>query len=272
MAFSEWLKFLGQVLMPDRKGEGRMKKLILLLVLGIIFVFPDPAAAYKAVAVPDGGTISGKVTFKGSAPEPQKILITKDEGVCGKGDRVLKEVNVSGEGALGGVVVYLDKIKSGKAWKKPSGGYLIDQKKCRFHPHLQVIKKGAKVTVLNSDTVTHNIHTYSLIPTRRRTLKKTLFNVRQTTRGHRFTTKVKPRRGRGVKINCDIHNFMLAWMFVLDHPYYAIVGEDGSFTIKDIPQGNYSLKAWHPTLGTKKSKVKLSSGGKAKILFEFSSK
>ncbi|MFQ5874823.1 MAG: hypothetical protein ACE5JL_13655 [Dehalococcoidia bacterium] len=249
-----------------------MKRLTVWLFLGVILVASELSAAYKTVTVIDGGVVTGKVTFKGEAPEPKSILISKDKEVCGTGNRVIKEVNVGDNGALRDVVVFLDGIKQGKAWNPPGDGYLLNQEKCAFHPYLQVIEKGAELTVLNSDPVTHNIHTYELIPIKRKTLRRDLFNVRQTEQGHKFTQKIKLRRGKAVKVNCDIHNFMLAWLYVIEHPYYAAVGEDGSFSIADIPPGTYKVSAWHPILGTQKGKVTLAASGKAEIHFEFSSK
>ncbi len=250
-----------------------MKRLTIWLVFGMMFVASELWAAYKTVTVTDGGVVTGNVTFKGDVPEPKRILISKDKEVCGTGNRVIKEVNVGDNGALRDVVVFLDGIKQGKSWSPPpTGGYLLNQEKCAFHPYLQVIKKGAELTVLNSDPVAHNIHTYELIPIKKKTLRRDLFNVRQTEQGHKFTQKIKLRRGKSVKVNCDIHNFMLAWLYVIEHPYYAAVGENGSFSIADIPPGTYKVNAWHPTLGIQKGKITLSASGKTEIHFEFSSK
>jgi hypothetical protein len=216
--------------------------------------------------IADGATVSGKVVFKGKVPEPKKLLITKNQKVCGEGYVERSEVKVSQGGALKEVVVSLEGVKKGKPWTKPAGGYVLNQKKCTFIPYLQVIPKRAKLTVVNSDPHLHNIHTYEQIGRARRTL----FNVAQPTQGHKVSKTIKPRRGKEVRIECDAHDWMLGWMYVVDNPYYAVVADDGSFTIKDIPPGKYKLKAWHPFLGKQEKKVSVSAKGKVEVNFEFS--
>jgi hypothetical protein len=181
-------------------------------------------------------------------------LITKNQKVCGEGYVERWEVKASQGGGLKDVVVSLEGVKKGKDWTKPADGYLLNQKKCTFIPYLQVIPKRAKLTVVNSDPHLHNIHTYEQIGRARRTL----FNVAQPTQGHKVSKTIKPRRGKEIRIECDAHDWMLGWMYVVDNPYYAVVADDGSFTIKDIPPGKYKLTAWHPFLGTKEQKVSVS--------------
>ncbi|MFQ5803382.1 MAG: beta-sandwich domain-containing protein [Candidatus Methylomirabilales bacterium] len=243
-----------------------VKKITLLLALGLLFVPSVLSAAYKTGLVPNGAVVSGKVVFKGKVPAPKKLLITKNQDVCGEGYVERQEVKVSRDRSLTDVVVTLEGMKKGKPWAKPANGYLLNQKRCTFIPYLQVIPKGAKLTVVNSDPHLHNIHTYEQIGRARRTV----FNVAQPTQGHKVQKTIKPRRGKAIRIECDAHNWMLGWMYVVDNPYYAIVKKDGSFNIKDVPPGNYTLKVWHPFLGTKKQKVKVSANGKVKANFEFS--
>ena len=243
-----------------------VKKITFLLALGLLFVPSVLSAAYKTASVPDGAVVSGKVVFKGKVPAPKKLLITKNQDVCGEGYVERQEVKVSRNGGLTDVVLTLEGMKKGKPWAKPADGYLLDQKRCTFIPYLQVIPKGAKLTVVNSDPHLHNIHTYEQIGRARRTL----FNVGQPTQGHKVKKTIKPRRGKEIRIECDAHDWMLGWMYVVDNPYYAVVGDDGSYTIKDVPPGKYKLKAWHPILGTKEQKVTVSAKGKVEVNFRFS--
>jgi hypothetical protein len=244
----------------------RIKKLPFLLALGLTTLLFRPSDAYEIITVAEGAAIKGKVAFKGKTPKPKKILITKDKAVCGKGYVERKQISVSQNGALNDVVVIVEGITKGKPWKVPKGGYVLDQRKCEFQPYLQVIPKGSELLILNSDPVLHNIHTYELIGRARRTL----FNIAQPKFKPKVTRTVKTRRGKTVRVECDAHNWMLGWLYVVDNPYYAIVGKDGSFSIQDIPAGTYMLKAWHPLLGIKEKKVSVSVNGKVEANFEFS--
>ena len=221
------------------------------------------AQAYDVAAVSGGGRVTGKVSFKGAAPAPKSIAITKDNQVCGTGNRDIVEVAVK-DGNLRGAVVYVAKIDKGKDWgefDKP----VLDQKGCRFAPDVLVVKKDVDLTIRNSDPVLHNIHTYEIIGT----VRRTMFNVGQPDKGD-MKQPMKVRRANAVKIECDAHDFMHAWAFAADNPYAAVSGDDGSFAIDNLPPGEYEVKAWHPVLGEKSAKVTVASGAAANASFEFS--
>ncbi|MEE8448078.1 MAG: hypothetical protein V3S39_00455 [Thermodesulfobacteriota bacterium] len=242
-----------------------MIRIIASFALAAVILLPDLPSAYQTVDVVDGASLTGKVVFKGKAPEPEKILINKNKEVCGTGYRKKGEVRVSASGGLMDVVVYLEGIKKGKPLSKPAGGYVLDQKNCSFLPYVQVIPRRSKLVVLNSDPVLHNVHTYELIGR----VKRTMFNFAQPVQGSKITKTIRPRRGKVVKIECDAHNWMLGWIYVLDHPYFSVVGEDGTFKIDGIPPGTYKVKAWHPILGIKEGKASVSAKGTARLSFEF---
>jgi hypothetical protein len=215
------------------------------------------------VPVSGGGKVAGTVTFKGAAPAPKALPITKDNKVCGSGNREIVEVAAKG-GNLASAVVYVAKIDKGKAWgevEKP----VLDQKGCRFAPEVVVVKKDAELTIRNSDPVLHNIHTYEIIGA----VRRTMFNVGQPDKGD-MKQPVKMRRSNVVKIECDAHDFMHAWAFAADNPYVAVTREDGSFAIDNLPPGDYELKAWHPVLGEKSATVSVKGAAAASASFEFS--
>jgi len=232
------------------------------------------AAKYKVVEVKNGGMISGKLTFKGALPNDaiEQIAITKNPDVCGTGNREVVWVDVK-DGALRGAFVFIDKIKAGKKWPKPKAGkYLINQKGCRFHPWAQVIQPGP-ITIRNSDQgVLHNINSREMIGVEKgRSVKRTMFNFGQPKMGD-IREKLKPRRSPYISINCEAHNFMFGFILAPKHPYAAVVGEDGSFTITGVPPGKYRLKAWHPRFGVKKAKITVTAGGTVTQDFSFSAK
>ena len=227
---------------------------------------------YKEVSVADGGSIKGKVGFEGAVPADaiENILITKNVDICGTGEREVVWVDVK-DGALRGAFVFIDKIKEGKEWPSPkSGNYMVNQEGCRFRPWAQVVRAGPFI-IRNSDTgVLHNINARELIGVEKgRIVKKTLFNFGQPDPGD-ITDKIKPRRSSYIAINCEAHNFMFGFILAPTHPYAVVVGDDGSFLIDNVPPGKYTVKAWHPRFGIKKSKITVAAKGTVEANFAFS--
>ena len=241
-----------------------------------IVVAATPASAkrdkYTEVEVADGGSVSGKVLFEGDLPVDavEKIQITKNNDVCGDGDREVVWVDVQ-DGALRGSFVFIEKIKEGKAWEQPEfGEYIVNQEKCRFHPWAQVVRPGPFI-IRNSDAgVLHNINARELIGVEKgRVVKKTLFNFGQPEPGD-ITDKIEPRRSSYIGINCEAHNFMFGFMMAPTHPYAVVVGEDGSYAIEDIPPGDYTLVAWHPRYGLKETEISIPASGSTEADFTYS--
>ncbi len=245
-----------------------MKRLIPVLSISLLVGLPHAihAAAYKESSVSNGGSVSGKVTFSGTDPAPKKYKISKDNDTCGTGIREIDYVAVNND-ALTNVVVYLDKVKEGKAFPAELSKARIDQKGCEFKPFLQVMRNGSELAAINDDPVLHNIHTYEILGR----VKKTVFNVSQSKPGT-VKKKVTLKRGNALKVECDAHDFMHGFVFAAKNPYFAVVGDDGSFTIDNIPPGKYTIKAWHGTLKDQKNKVEISAGGTATVNFEFKGK
>lgn len=236
-----------------------MNKILTGCAVAIGALFVTQAMAYEAGAA-GSGKISGKVAFKGAAVS-KKLPITKDNVVCGTGEREIVEVNAKG-GNLAGAVVYVAKIEKGKAWGALDAP-VLDQKGCRFAPDTLVVKKDTELVVRNSDPVLHNIHTYEIIGA----VRRTMFNVGQPDKGD-LKQPIKVRRANVIKVECDAHDFMHAWAFAADNPYAVATKEDGSFSLDGLPDGTYELKAWHPVLGEKSAQVTVK--GATTASFEFS--
>jgi len=244
---------------------GAMSLAILLMAAGFTH------AAYKETNVANGGTIKGKLTYKGALPSDavENVVINKNPEVCGEGYREVVWIDVKG-GALRGAFVYIEGIPEGKAWPAPKEGkYLINQKGCRFQPWAQVVKPGS-ITIRNSDKgVLHNINTREMIGVEKGSaVKKVLFNFGQPDPGD-IEKDLKPRRSPHISLNCEAHNFMFGFMMAPEHPYAEVVGDDGSYAIRDVPPGAYTVKAWHPRLGLQESKVTVPAKGTAEASFEF---
>lgn len=226
--------------------------------------FNSAAAKYQEISVTDGGTITGVINFSGDDAPPKSYRITKDNEACGTGTVEIDYVRVN-EGRLTDVVVYLDKIKQGKPFSKESEQLQINQVKCDFGPLLQVMRNNSKLIATNQDAVLHNVHTYELLGR----AKRTVINVSQPDQGDMTKSTVKLRRGNAMKVECDAHDFMHAFIFVAKNPYYAVVAEDGTFSIENVPAGEYSIGAWHGTLKNQKGKVVVNTNGTTNIDFTF---
>ncbi len=233
------------------------------LVMAVIASADATAAKYQVIDVADGGSISGKISFSGKDPSPVVFKIAKDNEVCGTGNREIDYVRVN-NGALADVVVYLDKVKQGKAFDDSQKDASILQKGCEFRPFAQIMHNDNNVAIINEDPVLHNIHTYEIIGK----AKKTVMNISQPEKGT-INKKVKLKRGVAMKIECDAHDFMHGFVFVAKNPYYAKVAEDGTYTIDNIPAGQYKVMAFHGTLGTQKGKATVTAGSTQTVDFGF---
>jgi hypothetical protein len=197
-----------------------------------------PVGAYDAVQVADGGTIQGKVTFAGAPPPKKKVIPTKDREACGSAPRDVDQILLGPDKAVQEAVVYLQKVDKGKAWEKPGKTAEIVNVKCDFNPHVQIMPVG-DIEIVNSDPVLHNTHGFLD--------KLTVFNVALPNEGQRIK---RPLRKSGlVRVECDAHGWMLAWILVAENPYYAMTGKEGSFAIKDVPSGSYTLVVWQEFTG-----------------------
>ena len=230
----------------------------------------DAASKYKEMAVSNGGSVSGTVTFSGDKPPATRYAVTKDQSICGKEDRLFEWVRTNGD-KLQDVVVFFEpkKMKKGKKWSGTAPKAVVDQKGCIFGPVFQIMRNQDNIQVKNSDPILHNIHTYELIPSRRKVNRKTQMNVSQPDVGE-TSKKVKLKKGSVLKIECDAHDFMHANIFVAHNPYYQKIDGSGSFKIDDIPAGKYTVSAWHPLLGfVTHKKVEVKSGEDTKLTFSY---
>lgn len=242
------------------------------LATTLIVVLAAPLGAmqsrpsYQEMDISHGATLTGAVTFTGRAPQATQLLITRDVEVCGVGFRERKQVVLTPEGGLQGVVVVIEGIQAGKPWATVAGDYQIDQVDCAFQPHVQAVRWGADFDIINSDPVLHNIHGYELIGDTRRTL----FNIGQPPERRTITQTLRPRRGNQIRFECDAHDFMLGWVFAIHTPYAVVVDDRGRFTIDAIPPGRYTVRAWHPYLGVQEQELVVTADGTHDITFAFS--
>jgi plastocyanin len=230
------------------------------LIGGTLLAMPAGAQRVKYLesTVSDGGTVSGTVKFTGTAPPREKLKVDKDLEVCGQGGAKLGEtLLVSASGGLKNTVLTLEGVAQGKKFATKS--VALDQKGCVYVPHLLVAPVGAQLTMANSDGVMHNVHAYSLkntpfnesIPASRKSVKSLAFS-------------------EVVKMGCDVHKWMGAWIVVVENPYYALTDENGAFTIDQVPPGKYLLRAWHESLGKIDKEVTVTASQTTTVDFQMS--
>ncbi len=209
--------------------------------LGLILA--APAAA---------GEVKGTVSYAGAAPRLAPFKANKDMKICG--DEVPNEsLEVSG-GKLENVVVTVE----GASSKAPARTVTVDQKRCRYVPHVQATGVGSDLDILNSDGVLHNIHGYLGAAT--------IFNLAMPLKNQKITRKLaKPGL---VHLKCDVHSWMGGYIVVTDAPA-AVSDKGGRFAIRDLPAGSYTVKAWHETLGEKSAQVTVPASGEATVTFTF---
>ncbi len=217
-------------------------------------------AAYEEGDVSNGGTITGTVKIAGDVPAAKTLKVDKDQATCGHDDIPSEALIVSGDGALKNAVVSITNISKGK---KFAGGTAssIDQKGCIFSPHVAVIPPGSSIDLLNSDDVMHNLHSWSM--------KNTAFNEGVAGHGKLAKTFEFPET---IKMTCDVHKWMTAWLVVQANPYYALTGADGKFKLEGVPAGTYTVQAWQESLGKTTQEVTVSAGAEAKADFELTKK
>lgn len=230
-------------------------------------LFVALAATTAAADTPKGaitGSIKGTVLFEGEPPE-RATLDRKSDAFCAKQPATANADDVVvTKGKLAGVLV---RIKNGDAGTNtaPATPAVIDQVGCMYTPHVIGIQAGQKIAVRNSDGTTHNVHG---------TLKgKDLLNKMQSAKAADVPVDAATASaGDVIELACGVHPWMHAYAVVHDHPFFAVTGTDGAFSIAGVPQGTYTLETWHPTLGAKSMSVKIGVGAKRAITARFSYK
>lgn len=177
-----------------------------------------------------------------------------------KGGLVDEELIVNANGTLSNVFVYIQNGLQGKVFETPTGVETIDQKGCRFAPHVLGIRTGQTLKVLNSDPVSHNIHPMPAINRE--------WNQGQAP-GAAPLEREFARPEIMVPVKCNVHSWMRSYIGVLDHPYFAVTGPDGTFELKNVPPGEFTIEAWHEKLGKQQQKVTLPASARGVAEFSY---
>lgn len=185
------------------------------------------------------GTLQGRVVLDGAAPKPKKLIVVKDVAVCGKVNHLDDRIVVGEGGGLRNAVVTVKGVKNGRSLASMGREFVLDQRSCAYTPHVLLLPVGAKLKILNSDGVMHNVHTFS-------TLNKP-FNIAQPKTNKKIEKSFSvPER---IPVRCDVHGWMSSWIVVVDDAYSAVTDDAGRFSIDGIPPGKYEAVCWQEELG-----------------------
>lgn len=208
------------------------------------------------------GTISGAINFTGTPPEPELIQMDAEPTCQQLYDEgpFTQEVIVNDNGTLANVFVYVKSGLEGMSFPTPSEPVVLDQQGCRYIPHVLGVQVDQPITIRNSDPVLHNIHPE---PSNSRP-----FNVSQPTEGME-TERTFSAQEIMVPVECDVHGWMQAYIGVVEHPYFSVSGEDGSFEIANLPPGDYVVEAWHELYGTQTMEVTVGESETADVEFTY---
>ncbi|MFM7033774.1 MAG: hypothetical protein ACKOYJ_01065 [Planctomycetia bacterium] len=197
----------------------------------------------SAAGAEEWGTIKGKFVFGGAPPAAADLKADKDIDVCGKHKLVSEELVVGADKGVANIVVFVRdkgiKVHPDLGATK-SEKVVLDNKDCRFEPHVAVVQTGQPLVLKNSDTVGHN----SNVATLKNPPSNSLIPA-----GGDSTLTFTTEEALPAQVTCNIHPWMKAWVVVRPNPYAAVTKADGSFEIASVPAGEVELQMWHEKAG-----------------------
>lgn len=210
------------------------------------------------------GALKGKVSFVGKVPPPQELPIGGNpECKVFHSGPLYDESLLVKNGALQNVFVYVKEGLGNYTFETPKDPVKIDQRKCIYLPRVAGVQVNQPILFINSDPTLHNVHSYSK--------NNATWNLGMPFEGMELTQKIENPEVM-ITLKCDVHPWMVGYIGVLPHPYFAITGEDGTFELKNLPPSEYVIEAWHEKLGTRSQKIKVSATETLEITFSFETK
>ena len=221
-------------------------------------------AQSSAVDPATAATVTGKISFEGKAPERTPVKMNAD-AVCAQQHTtpvMAENVIVNANNTLKNVFIYVKKGLEGKKFDVPVEAVSITQEGCMYRPHVFGMMATQPLKIINADPTLHNIHAMPTINSQ--------FNIGQPVKGME-TEKTFDKPEVMVHFKCDVHPWMSAYVGVLEHPYYSVSGDDGTFSLKNLPPGTYTIEAWHEQLGTQTQEVTVAAKESKELTFTFKS-
>ena len=208
------------------------------------------APAAPAGAAAGSGTLSGKVGFQGTAPTAEKVKVAADPKCQAMHPQGLEKQTVQvKDGGLAHVFVWVKNAPGGQP--VPAEAVTLDQQGCEYHPHIVGVRTGQQIKITNSDETLHNIHP--------RPTANAEFNIGQPRKGME-SVKSFDKPEIMIPVGCDVHPWMRSYISVVDHPFFAVSKDDGTYEIKGLPPGDYEVEAYHEKLKTQTQKVTVKDG------------
>jgi plastocyanin len=221
---------------------------------------PEPAAEPQD----DGATLTGRVKIKGEIPKRRKIQTNADPKCAAMhpGDLLTDDFVIDPAGNVQYALVHVKEGLGDQKVTVPKAPAVVEQKGCRFEPHVVGVMVGQELMFRNMDDLMHIVHVQP------RTNKE--FGFSQAKRGEErpkvFTSKEL------IRLFCDVHPWMECWIHVLDHPFHATTGPDGRFRIKGLPPGKYTIEAWHSKYKPVTQEIEVKGKESKTLNFEFTEK
>jgi hypothetical protein len=219
--------------------RAQIQWIAIILVPALVCIAQNASAQsnYQVQAVTSGGTITGAIRWSGPAEKVLSLPITKNPDICDpdkRENRDLERLEIGQEGGVANTVVFLKNITRGKAMDLPAARASLNQKDCRYEPHILLVPKEGSLNMKSSDPILHNIHM----------IGAAFYNLPFPQENKVIS---RPMHQEGVvNLKCDAgHVWMSAVIFVVEHPYYAVTDERGNFKLTDVPPGEYTITAWH---------------------------
>jgi plastocyanin len=220
---------------------------------------PPPNA--KRVDESRAGSVAGRVAIEGAVPANPPIQLSADPYCLHENPNGATLENfVLNSGGLENVFVYVKDGLGDYYFDVPTEPVKLDQQGCRYRPHVLGVRAGQKLAISNSDDTMHNVHALPHVNTQ--------WNQSQALKNV-VNEKVFTAREVMVPFKCEVHNWMHAYVGVMDHPYFAVTHEGGRFELKNVPAGTYTLEAWHEKLGTQTQSVTLGEKESKVLTFTF---
>jgi hypothetical protein len=241
-----------------------MTRRLLPLLVGVVTTSAASAghAAMAAAQPPGHGTIKGHIRLLGKLPGNPVIRMRRDP-LCAKlnrGKQVVQETVVAAlDGSLANVFVRLDGTFPNTP--VPTQPVTIDQHGCIYSPRVVGLRVGQTLQVRNSDDLLHNVHSLSA--------RGNSINVGQPLAG--MVNQFRPKDEETMlRLSCDLHSWMTAYIGIVNHPYFVVTGKNGMFEIANAPAGRHTIRAWHELYGELKQTVLVTSGAAATVDFNVS--
>ncbi|MGH9498060.1 MAG: carboxypeptidase regulatory-like domain-containing protein [Terriglobales bacterium] len=243
------------------------KKLILITaVTGAIFIFSRQTVhagggPSSSQAIAGAATVRGVVRFEGKVPAAKPINMAADPS-CARQHltpALNQEIMVGAKGGLQNVIVFVSDGLAGHTFDSPSQPAVIEQKGCLYQPHVLALRTNQQLEVVNDDPTTHNIHPMPA-------------NNREWNKAELPGTKMEeafPRQEIAIPVKCNVHPWMHSYVAVFNHPYFVVTGKDGSFDLRNLPPGTYTVEAWHERMGTSIQKITVGANETKSIDFVF---